>query len=75
MRFHGRSPMRDAYGVRGRFREAEMFWRILRSKSNAGQGFIEYIMITGLIGIALVAALVAFQGQISTALNTVGIGV
>ena len=53
-----------------------MFWSILRNRnSNAGQGFIEYIMITGLVGIALVAALVAFQGQISNALNTVGIGV
>jgi len=44
-------------------------------ESQQAQGFVEYLMITGLIGIALTAALVAFRGQISTALNTVGTGV
>jgi len=53
-----------------------MFWRFLRNRnSHAGQGYVEYLMIVGLIGIALVGALVLFQGQISGALNTVGIGV
>ena len=44
-------------------------------ESEKAQGFVEYLMITGLVGIALTAALVAFRGQISTALNTVGTGV
>lgn len=53
-----------------------MFWNSLKNRnSNSGQGFVEYIMIIGLIGLGLVAALVAFQGQLSTALNAVGIGV
>lgn len=44
-------------------------------ESQEAQGFVEYLMITGLVGIALTAALVAFRGQISSALNTVGAGV
>ena len=41
-------------------------------ESEQAQGFVEYIMIVGLVGLGLVAALVAFRGQISTALNTIG---
>jgi Flp pilus assembly pilin Flp len=44
-------------------------------ESRKGQGFVEYIMIVGLIGIALAAALGAFKDQVSTALSTVGAGV
>jgi Flp pilus assembly pilin Flp len=40
-----------------------------------GQGFVEYLMIIGLVALGLAAALIAFQGQISTALSTVGAGV
>ncbi len=40
-----------------------------------GQGFVEYLMIVGLVGIALTAALIAFRNQISSALSTVGAGV
>lgn len=54
-------------------RVVEMFVRVRESQT--GQGFVEYLMITGLVGIALTAALIAFRGQISTALNTVGAGV
>ena len=54
--------------------------RVLRSyvrvrENQEGQGFVEYIMIVGLVGIALTAALIAFRGQISSALSTVGAGV
>ena len=54
--------------------------RVLRSyvrvrENQEGQGFVEYIMIVGLVGIALVAALIAFRDQISSALSTVGAGV
>lgn len=44
-------------------------------ESEQAQGFVEYIMIVGLVGLGLVAALVAFRGQISTALNAIGTGV
>jgi Flp pilus assembly pilin Flp len=40
-----------------------------------GQGFVEYLMIIGLVALGLSAALIAFRGQISTALNSVGSGV
>ncbi len=51
--------------------------RLLVSARNRchGQGFVEYIMIVGLVGITLGAALVAFRNQISDALNSVGSGV
>jgi Flp pilus assembly pilin Flp len=41
---------------------------------SSGQGFVEYLMILALIGLGLTAALVAFEGQLSTALSTVGAG-
>jgi hypothetical protein len=44
-------------------------------ESNKGQGFVEYLMIIGLVALGLSAALIAFRGQISTALSTVGSGV
>jgi hypothetical protein len=44
-------------------------------ESEKAQGFVEYIMIVGLVGIGLSLALIAFRGQISTALSTVGAGV
>jgi len=44
-------------------------------ESEKGQGFVEYIMIIGLVGIALTLALGNFKGQLSTALSTVGAGV
>jgi len=44
-------------------------------ESHKGQGFVEYIMIIGLVGIALTLALGTFKGQISSALSTVGAGV
>ena len=44
-------------------------------ESEQAQGFVEYIMIIGLVGIALTAALGLFRNQISSALNTVGTGV
>ena len=40
-----------------------------------GQGFVEYLFIIGLVGLGLTAALIAFRGQLSTALSTVGAGV
>lgn len=46
----------------------------IRERQEA-QGFVEYIMIIGLVGLGLGAALIAFRGQISTALNAVGTGV
>jgi Flp pilus assembly pilin Flp len=54
--------------------------RVLRSyvrirEGSEGQGFVEYLMIVGLVGIALTAALIAFRGQISNALSSVGTGV
>jgi Flp pilus assembly pilin Flp len=48
----------------------------VRTRENShGQGFVEYLMIIGLIALGLSAALIAFRGQISTALSTVGAGV
>ena len=48
----------------------------LRTREGAqGQGFVEYLMIIGLVALGLSAALIAFRGQISTALSTVGAGV
>ena len=44
-------------------------------KKDQGQGFVEYLMIIGLVALGLAAALIAFQGQISTALSKVGAGV
>jgi Flp pilus assembly pilin Flp len=44
-------------------------------ESEKGQGFVEYLMIIGLVALGLSAALIAFRGQISTALSTVGAGV
>jgi Flp pilus assembly pilin Flp len=41
-------------------------------KYSAGQGFVEYVMIIALVALGLVIALSAFQGQLSTALSTVG---
>ena len=49
------------------------FVRIRESES--AQGFVEYLMITGLVGIALTVALTSFKDQISTALSQVGTGV
>jgi Flp pilus assembly pilin Flp len=46
-----------------------------RKNTESGQGFVEYIMLIGLVAVGLTLALIAFQGQISTALSTVGIGV
>ena len=43
--------------------------------NNQGQGFVEYLFIIGLVALGLSAALIAFRGQISTALSTVGAGV
>ena len=43
-------------------------------KGRKGQGFVEYLMIMALVGLGLTAALVAFRGQLSTALSTVGVG-
>ena len=42
--------------------------------NNSGQGFTEYLMILALIALGLTAALVAFEGQLSTALSAVGAG-
>ncbi len=48
----------------------------LRTREGAqGQGFVEYLMIVGLVAIGMTAALIAFRNQISTALSTVGVGV
>ena len=48
----------------------------LRTREGAeGQGFVEYIMIIGLVALGLVLALVTFRGQISNALSAVGAGV
>ena len=58
-----------------RFRNRVLKAFVRVRESEQAQGFVEYLMITGLVGIALTAALVAFRGQISTALNTVGAGV
>ena len=44
-------------------------------ESQEAQGFVEYLMITGLVGLGMAAALVAFRGQISNALNAIGGGV
>jgi Flp pilus assembly pilin Flp len=41
--------------------------------SDRGQGFVEYLMIMGLVALGLAAALIAFQGQLSNALSTVGV--
>ena len=50
--------------------------RLLRLRMSAnGQGFVEYIFIIGLVALGLTAALIAFQGQISTAMSTIGAGV
>jgi Flp pilus assembly pilin Flp len=51
------------------------YLRAVLGENSDGQGFVEYLMIIGLIALGLAAALVAFQGQISTALSTVGAGV
>ena len=40
-----------------------------------GQGFVEYILIIGLVGLGLSAALIAFRQQLSTALSTIGGGI
>ena len=40
--------------------------------ANRGQGYVEYILIIGLVGLVTTAALIAFQGQIATALNSIG---
>lgn len=39
-----------------------------------GQGFVEYLLIIGLVGLGLTAALIAFRGQLGDALSTVGAG-
>lgn len=57
-----------------RLKKALMKFHLGRRK-NDGQGFIEYLMIIALVGLGLAAALVLFQGQLSTALSTVGGGV
>jgi hypothetical protein len=44
-------------------------------EGQTGQGFVEYLMIIGLVALGLSAALIAFRGQISNALSTVGVGV
>ena len=59
------------YKLRNRLLKAFVVIR----ESQEAQGFVEYIMIGGLVGLGLVAALVAFRGQLSTALNAVGTGV
>ncbi len=59
----------------------EVLWnRVLETmvrvrENHDGQGFVEYVLIIGLVGIALTAALIAFRGQISNALSTLGAGV
>jgi Flp pilus assembly pilin Flp len=40
-----------------------------------GQGFVEYMMIIGLVALGLAAALIAFRNQLSNALSSVGAGV
>jgi Flp pilus assembly pilin Flp len=40
-----------------------------------GQGFVEYLMIIGIVALGLAVALAAFRGQISSALSTIGGGV
>jgi hypothetical protein len=50
-------------------------WYVNIREASEGQGFVEYLMIVGLVGIGLTVALIAFRGQISTALSTVGAGV
>jgi Flp pilus assembly pilin Flp len=52
---------------------ASRYLRIVEDQR--GQGFVEYLMIIGLVGLGLALALVAFQNQISNALSTFGSGV
>lgn len=59
----------------GKLSDRALTFFIKIRENRDGQGFVEYLMITGLVGIALTAALLAFRDQISTALNTVGTGV
>lgn len=40
-----------------------------------GQGFVEYLLIIGLVALGLSAALIAFRTQLGNALSTVGTGV
>ena len=48
----------------------------LRVREGAeGQTFVEYIVIIGIVALGMAAALTAFRGQLSTALNAVGAGV
>ncbi len=59
----------------------EVLWNralkmVVRIRENRrGQGFVEYLLITGLVGLGLTAALIAFRNQISDALSTLGAGV
>jgi Flp pilus assembly pilin Flp len=59
----------------------EVLWNrvlqtVVRVRENRdGQGFVEYILIVGLVGIGLTAALIAFRGQISDALSSLGVGI
>jgi hypothetical protein len=41
-------------------------------ESHKGQGFVDYLMITGLVGLGLTAALLAFRSELSTVVHTVG---
>jgi pilus assembly protein Flp/PilA len=41
-------------------------------KDESGQGLVEYVLIIGLIAIAIMAALFAFRGQIQTAFENWG---
>jgi Flp pilus assembly pilin Flp len=51
-------------------------WRALarRLGSKSGQGFVEYILIVAVVGILMASALVAFQVQVGTALDTIASG-
>ena len=41
-------------------------------EASQGQGYVEYILIIGLVGLVTTTALIAFQGQIATALSNIG---
>jgi Flp pilus assembly pilin Flp len=41
-------------------------------REERGQTFVEYVMVAGLVGVALIIGLTAFKDQIASALDAIG---